>query len=215
MGLLNDISLIVARLPLEKLFYKQPNRIDQLDTLQEALSVKKQAIPKQQPEAMEQRRGGTPQRPMLSTAETVAYQNREIGKQLVALEFHYAQRMRIRGVPCDCGSSKHLLYLEQLCQETIPMVSEPSVYEGIISWIKEVEPKSTDAAASSGLYDAEYPVFAQQARDFRKSVMGTLSLAAMVEPKQEITLEEAKAEAARLAAEAVEARWAETQHAQT
>ena len=99
-----------------------------------------------------------PERPGLSTEETVAYQNRELGKQLLAMESHYAQRMRIAGTPCDCGATKHLLYLEQLCLETIPMVADPSTYEEIVSWVREAEPKSTEAAARSGRHDEEYPV---------------------------------------------------------
>jgi len=117
----------------------------------------------------------------LSTEDTIRYQNREIGKQLVALEYHLAQRMRIQGVPCDCGSSKHLLFLEQLSQETIPMTGNPSDYEAIILWVREIESKCTEEGAKSGRYDEEYPVMASQARDFRKRVLGSESRLAMVE----------------------------------
>lgn len=148
------------------------------------------------PEAIAQR--GEP----LTTEKTVRYQNREIGKQLLAMEFHYAQRMRIDGVPCDCGSTKHLLYLELLGQETIPMVKEPSVYEKIIAWVRENEPKSTDEAAKSGKYDNEYPALSGQARDFRKGLVGSLELGALIEPHRKISLEEAIKQAAETAAKA-------------
>jgi hypothetical protein len=74
----------------------------------------------------------------------------------------------------NCGSQKHLLDLESLCEETIPMVSNPHVYYRIVEWIKKVGPKSTDEAAKSGLHDEEYPIFSHEARDFRKEIIGTL-----------------------------------------
>ena len=128
----------------------------------------------------------------LSTKDTIAYQNREIGKQLYAMERHYANRMRIRGIPCDCGASKHLLGLEQLSEETIPMVNNPTTYEEIIKWVRENEPKSTDEAAKSGKYDDEYPALSRQARDFRKKIVGSRSLAAMTEEGEGLTPEEAR-----------------------
>ena len=147
------------------------------------------------------------ERPRLTSEQTVAYQNREIGKQLLAMESHYSQGMKISGVPCDCGATKHLLYLEELCQETIPMAGEPSVYEEIVGWVREAEPKSTEEAAKSGKYDQDYPVLSGQAREFRKRLMGTLSPAAMIEPKESLSLEEAKILAAKEAEKEVERQW--------
>ena len=119
----------------------------------------------------------------LSTEATVAYENREIGKLLLRMERHYAQRLRVNGIPCDCGSSKHLLDLESLSEETIPMVTNPQVYYQVIEWIKKVGPTSTDEAAKSGHYDEEYPVFARQARDFRKEIIGSLEPSALFPQK--------------------------------
>lgn len=124
-----------------------------------------------------------PQPSGLSTEQTVAYQNREIGKLLLRMERHYAQRLRIAGVPCDCGSQKHLLDIESLCEETIPMVDNPQVYYQIMNWVKEVGPKSTDEAAKSGLHDEEYPLFSHQARDFRKEIIGSLDPQALFPKK--------------------------------
>ena len=118
-----------------------------------------------------------------SLKETVDYQNRELGKLLYQMEKHYAQRLRIAGIPCDCGSSKHLLGMEALSEETIPMVDNPQVYYRIMDWIKEAGPKSTDEAAKSGLYDEEYPVFSHQARDFRKEIIGSLEPSALFPQK--------------------------------
>jgi len=121
--------------------------------------------------------------PPVSTEQTVAYQKREIGKLLLRMERHYAQRLRIGGVPCDCGSSKHLLDLESLCEETIPMVDNPQVYYHVMEWIKKVGPTSTDEAAKSGKYDEQYPLFSHEARDFRKELMGSLDPSALFSQK--------------------------------
>ena len=121
--------------------------------------------------------------PGVSLEQTVGYQNREIGKLLLRMERHYAQRLRINGIPCDCGSQKHLLDMESLCEETIPMVVTPQVYYRIIEWVKGVGPKSTDEAAKSGLYDEQYPVFSHEARDFRKEIIGSLEPSALFPQK--------------------------------
>jgi len=228
MGILNDLSLFVARLPLEKWLFRGPNRVEQLERMEKAIGLQQTASivgeavareaaietiaigdAEQHPESILERLETVSPKHPLTTEETVSYQKREISKQLLAMESHYSQRMKIRGVPCDCGSSKHLLFLEQLSQETIPMVNDPSIYEEIIAWVRENEPKSTEEAARSGKYDDEYPVLSGQARDFRKNLMGSLSLAPMIEPQDQITLEEAKAEAAKVAAEEIEKAWEE------
>ena len=212
------ITNIINRVPIERVLFRPPDHTKALEDFARSLphteSQKegspepRAAVTTKPPEKVAQAVSTSVlERPRLSTEETVAYQNREIGKQLLAMESHYAQRMRIAGTPCDCGATKHLLYLEQLCLETIPMVSDPSTYEEITSWVKEAEPKSTEAAAKSGKYDQDYPVLSGQAREFRKRVMGTLSPRAMIEPKGQITLEEAKKLAADEAVKEVEKRW--------
>ncbi|GAI62908.1 unnamed protein product, partial [marine sediment metagenome] len=133
--------------------------------------------PRRQKVHLSSREGG------LSTEETVGYQNREIGKLLLRMERHYAQRLRVNGIPCDCGSQKHLLDLESLCEETISMVDNSDVYYRIIEWTSEVAPKSTDEAAKSGKYDNEYPTFSHQARDFRKEIIGSLEPSALFPQK--------------------------------
>ena len=212
------ITSIINRLPIERVLFRPPDHNKALEEFARTLphaESQKESPPEQKtmvmvkpPEKVAQAVSTSVlERPGLSTEETIAYQNREIGKQLLAMESHYAQRMRIAGTPCDCGATKHLLYLEQLCVETIPMVGDPSTYEGIISWVRENEPKSTEEAAKSGRHDGEYPVLSGQARDFRKRVMGTLSPTAMIEPKGSLTLEEAKKLAAQEAEKEVERRW--------
>lgn len=128
----------------------------------------------------------------LSTEETVKYQKREIGKLLLQMERHFSQRMRIAGIPCDCGASKHLLDMEALSEETIPMEPDNPLYSDLLIWIRQVGSKSTEQAAKSGQYDEEYPKMAEQARNFRKKLLGTLdaeALFATVEEKEAVLSE--------------------------
>lgn len=203
---------VAERLPLEKLFIKPASnkkRIEELQAILGEAHTKPAEVPPEAPPAvppappteepedlkgfLEPRRQRVhleqPDTGSISTEETVAYQNREVGKLLLRMERHYAQKLRINGVPCDCGSSKHLLDLESMCEETVPMVDNPDIYYRIVVWSKEVAPKSTDKAAKSGLYDDEYPVFARQARDFRKTVIGSVEASALFPGKaqEEVT----------------------------
>lgn len=152
-----------------------PSPINTTQTLEPLTEIKPQGTPKMHL--------AQPQPGGLSTEETIAYQNREIAKNLLALEKHYAQKLRIAGTPCDCGSGRHLLAIEGLSEEAISMVDNPEVYYRVVSWTKEVAPKSTDEAAKSGLYDEEYPTFSRRARDFRKELMGSLEPSALFPKK--------------------------------
>jgi len=204
---------LAERLPLERLFIKPPSNKKNLEELQsilgEAHATPAEAPPENPPDEipeehedlkgfLEPRRQTVhleqPATNGVSNEETVAYQNREIGKLLLRMERHYAQKLRINGVPCDCGSQKHLLDLEAMCEETVPMVDNPDIYYHILAWSNKVAPKSTDQAAKSGLYDDEYPVFSHQARDFRKTVIGSLEASALFPQKPEEKPEEAAIE---------------------
>lgn len=110
----------------------------------------------------------------VSTKETVDYQNREIGKNLLMLQRHCVQKFRINGKVCDCGQSKHLLELEALAEETIGMVDNPDIYYRILDWIRRLGPISTVENVSSGEYDDVIPAFGTEARDLRKELLGTL-----------------------------------------
>lgn len=193
---------LVEKLPLERLFVKPPSNKERLEDLQEILGeaharpaeAPPENPPEEIPEEYEGDLGGyleprrqkvhlTEAKSELSTEETVAYQNREIAKNLLVLERHYAQKLRINGIPCDCGSGRHLLAIETLAEETISMVDNPNIYYRIIDWVKEAGPKSTDEAAKSGIYDNEYPVFSRQSRDFRKEIIGSLEPSALFTKK--------------------------------
>lgn len=185
----------LGKLPVERLFIKSADRTKALDELEANLknsqklappttsTRKAEKPPEIEPQEASKVHLAEPQPGGLSMEQTVDYQNREVGKLLLRMERHYAQRLRINGIPCDCGSSKHLLDLESLCEETVPMVANAQVYYRIVEWIKKVGPTSTDAAAKSGLHDEEYPTFSHEARDFRKEILGTVDPSALFPQK--------------------------------
>jgi len=190
------ITNIINRVPIEKVLFRPPDHTKALQDFAASLegtTGQKETSPpppiititqtaEKPPEIKPQEASKvhlTEPQPGLSTEETVAYQNRETAKNLLVLEKHYAQRLRINGIPCDCGSSRHLLAIEALCEEAISMVDNPNIYYRMIDWTKDMAPKSTDEAAKSGHYDDQYPLFSRQARDFRKEIMGSLEPSAL------------------------------------
>ncbi|MBA7685258.1 hypothetical protein ES703_93676 [subsurface metagenome] len=195
------IMNIINRVPIERVLFRPPDHTKALEDFAGSIGAsesQKETSPppltttitqtaEKSPEIKPQEASRVhltePQPGGPSLKETVDYQNRELGKLLYQMEKHYAQRLRIAGIPCDCGSSKHLLGMEALSEETIPMVDNPQVYYRIINWVKEVGPKSTDEAAKSGLYDEEYPLLSHQARDFRKEIIGSLEPSALFPQK--------------------------------
>ncbi len=144
----------------------------------------------------------------LPTAEETAQAlKRRLGKELYRAELDLSNKLRIAGKPCDCLDSKHTLLLEAAAEELIAQEPDNPVYFEIIDWIRQNRPKVTIAAISSRQYDEEYPKMAAEFKVFRKRIMGTTTLTAMVEPKEQITLEEAKNLAAEEATKEVEERW--------
>jgi hypothetical protein len=105
----------------------------------------------------------------VTTEETVKYQRRELAKELTLLEGHLLQSCKISGKPCDC-CEKHPIKIEGLALETAGMSSDP-VYKELAQWAQDISSITTEAAASSGKYEQEYPKLAIQARNFRKAVM--------------------------------------------
>ena len=148
----------------------------------------------------------------LTNDEILAYQNREIGRELWQLEKHLSQGCRIpdrtgKPVPCDCCEKGS--FIAGLAYESIPIAErggKPStIYEKIAKWAEELEPMVTASAVESGQYD--YKNLSGQASALRKELMGTGSLNALLTPKDQFTLEEAKELAAEEATKEVERRW--------
>ena len=90
------------------------------------------------------------------------------------MERHYAQKMSINGIPCDCDGPKHLLDLEAMAEESISIAPDTSIYYRILDWVREVGPKSTEEAPKSCNSDDQYPQMSYQARDLRKDLIGSL-----------------------------------------
>ena len=118
----------------------------------------------------------------VSDADTIAYQDRELGKALLLMELHLQQKCKINGIPCDC-CSKHYMAIEALAEEAFGMTGDAR-YSTIIAWTKKVTPMSTTEASTSGDYDEEYPELAQEARRFRKNLMGTEDIKALISPEE-------------------------------
>ena len=134
--------------------------------------------------------------PQVSNKETIDYQKREIGKELLILEKHLQQGCKIAGKGCDC-CQKHPLTLEALAEETVGMTAEP-VYSELKGWVRELSPKTTAEASSSGKYDEEYPQMAVRAREFRKKILGTTDLAAVLSPETRKAVEKNIGEIAKV-----------------
>lgn len=134
--------------------------------------------------------GQMPRRPTsgISTPELVHYQKRELCKSLLLLQKHLEQKCKVHGKACDC-CEKHPMEIEGLAQETLGMTGD-DIYHEIAEWTKRIEPITTEAASASGQYDRLYPKLAGEARQFRKRIMGTDELSALMTPEQQAWVED-------------------------
>ena len=123
------------------------------------------------------------ERRSVSTEQTIAYQRRELAKELILLEGHLQQSCKIGGEACDC-CEKHPLKIEGLAQETAGMTADP-VYTDLASWVKDIAPMVTAEASASGDYEQMYPDIAVQARQFRKAIMPESVTQEVSDAKQE------------------------------
>lgn len=124
----------------------------------------------------------------VSTEETIAYQKRELSKELLLLEKHLQQHCKINGTACDC-CQKHPMAIEALSQEALGMTGDP-VYAETAEWTKSVSPMTTAQASASGNYEDKYPKLAVEARELRKRIMGTTDVLPLLEPKDQEKLNE-------------------------
>lgn len=126
------------------------------------------------------------------TEETIAWQRRQLAKELYSLQKNLATNGLINGKSCDCIAGKHTLGLEALAEETMAMHHDP-VYQEMLDWNKDVAAKGTPKAILSGRYTEDYQRMAQEARGFRKRLVGTLDTRAMLtEREREEVLNRAK-----------------------
>jgi len=212
------ITNIINRVPFERFMIPRPDHTKALEDF--AKSLPRTESQKETPSGQKTR--VTTQETRTATAlvaeerkapqlptneETRQVLRRRLAKELYRAELDLAGGLRIAGKPCDCLDSKHSLGLEAAAEELLPSEPDNPVYREILVWLEDNRPKLTIEAISSGQYDKEYPQMAAQFRDFRKRIMGTTALSAMIEPKQQVSLEEAKKLAAEEAAKEVEKRW--------
>jgi hypothetical protein len=142
-----------------------------------------------------------------SHEETTAELKRRLAKELYKAELDLASGLLIANKPCDCLDNKHTLFLEATSEELIPQDPGNTVYQEIIQWIKENQHKVTVEAISACTYKTEYPQMAAKFKEFRKRVMGTAALSAMVGTNPTVTLDDAKKIAATAAKKEVERLW--------
>jgi hypothetical protein len=145
----------------------------------------------------------------LTSDETLAYQKKEIAKELWQLEKHLAQGCRIpdnsgKRIPCDCCEKG--TFIAGLAYESIPIAERAGqtsdVFDKIAHWSEDLAPMVTITAVESGKHD--YKKLSGEASALRKELMGTLALSAMA---GEVTLDEAKKLAAEEAAKEIERKW--------
>jgi len=140
-----------------------------------------------------------------TSAETTTELKRRLGKELYKTELDLAAGLLIAGKPCTCLESKHTLLLEAAAEELIPEDPGNTVYRDILQWIEDNQSKVTVEAIRSKKYASEYPRMANEFKNFRKRVMGTVGTP--VEAGANITLEQAKKLAAEEATKEVERQW--------
>ncbi|MBA7561804.1 hypothetical protein ES708_03447 [subsurface metagenome] len=122
--------------------------------------------------------------PGVTTEETIAYQKRELGKQLLLLQNHLEQGCRIpptTGEPCDCCSPRHTVTIEALALETYGITGDP-IYQDLAKWAEEIERKTTIPEIESGRHN--YGEDAVEARKYRKKLLGSESLGALLSPSE-------------------------------
>jgi len=222
MGWLAFITNIINRVPIERVLFPPRDNTKALEEFAAGLksSATQKAVPSEQKTtstiAAERENPVTVPSPtapheLPTTEETTQELKRRLGKELYRAELDLSNKLRIAGKPCDCLESKHTLGLEAAAEELISQEPNNPVYSEITEWIKHNQPKLTIEAISSGQYDAEYPKMAAEFKGFRKRIMGTTALHAMIQPKEQITLDQAKTLAAEEAAKEVEKRWQSAQ----
>jgi len=89
--------------------------------------------------------------------------------------------LTIHGAIHNC--EKHPMAIEALSEEALGMTGD-SKYSDITAWARRVAPNTSAVASASGDYDELYPQLAQEARVFRKRIMGTEDIKALISPEE-------------------------------
>jgi len=173
--------MAMTKIPMEKIFVRKPDPMKTIEKFESIVAEKEKAkSPISEPVPQEHPEVSPPGGERVSTEETVAYQKRELGKEILLLEKHLQQKCKIAGKACDC-CEKHPIVIEALAQETLGITGDP-LFGDVVAWAKRIAPITTEAASRSGQYDEEYPDLAVQGRNFRKRIMGTAAVQALLTP---------------------------------
>lgn len=179
------VTSIINHVPIERVLFPPRDNTKALENF--ITRVKRTESPKEAP-VLEKPAPTiarpTPQFQLPTTEETTAELKRRLAKELYRAELDLSNKLRIAGKPCDCLESKHTLMLEAAAEELIASEPDNPVYFEIIDWIKQNQLKVTIEAISTGKYDEEYPRMAAEFKGFRKRLLGSTSLTAMIEPKE-------------------------------
>lgn len=195
-GVINNLITVVSRFPLERFVANRSEK--DLDKFEQRLREKGLLTPqsvgnvKHFPQETGEVgavkvKNGSQNLVFPTTDQTVKELNRRLAKELYKAELDLVAGLKIEGNPCDCLSEKHALELEAASEELISYGTGNPVYAEIITWLKQNQPKITPEAVATGSYDKEYPAMAAQFRDFRKRVLGTTNIRAMVGPAETLT----------------------------
>jgi hypothetical protein len=184
---------LVEKVPFEKLLARgRPTRAEREDAFYRELAEKQSrrrfesggSSLVERPGASREAVGSNPTpRSKVSQKEMELYQRREIGKSLLLLQKHFEQKCKIAGKACDC-CEKHPMEIEALAQETLGITGD-DLYHEIAEWARNIAPVTTVEASASGQYEKLYTQLAKEARAYRKRVMGTDDIAALMTPEQE------------------------------
>lgn len=112
--------------------------------------------------------------------ETTDVLKSDLAKELYKLELDLARGLKINGKACDCAEFKHVFKIEAVAEELVPREPDNKLYRKTIAWFHEHLPMMTKEASASGLYDDQYPHFAHDVAQFRKGVVGSLSVGALL-----------------------------------
>jgi hypothetical protein len=177
------VTNIIARIPVERVLFPPRDNTKALEdfvTTMSGTKNSKEAPVSEKPILTITRPSSQSELP--TREETTAELKRRLAKELYRAELDLASKLRISGKPCDCLDSKHTLGMEAAAEELIPQEPNNPVYSEILQWIKNNHSKVSIEAIVSGQYDSEYPQMASEFKGFRKRIMGTTSLTAMVTP---------------------------------
>ena len=133
--------------------------------------------------------------------ETMNWQLQQARAELWELEGHLKHKCLGCGTPPTC-CFKHGLNLIDIAQETKSMTTGPA-WDRIVELGEEVRVKCHPDAVQAGTYFAEFPSLVLRTSELRRIIEDKLIEFGRPEP----TLEEAKAEAAKLAEQEVEKLW--------